>query len=472
MKKIKIISLVLVALCFSACATIKEPPGFVKDQISQVQPFKKGERVLILAPHPDDESIGCAGVIQRALAAGAEVKVLYLTNGDHNELAFIVYEKRLTVRRTEFIHMGQVRKAEALKAMELLGLKKSDLIFLGYPDFGTFTIFCRYWQSKAPFRDKLTRISSVPYKDDFSYGAPYQGESILSDLEKVLLDYKPDKIFSPHPADVNVDHKSFYLFLQVALSDLKGQIPEVKVYPYLIHWLGWPLPRHYHPALKIYPPEGFWFSDIQWSDIGLSAEELENKHRATLCYKSQTQVSAFYLLAFVRSNELFGNYPEIKLKPQFLASGVEPVFSNSLDTIDDLTDNQNLEPAVADTGKVSYAVSGDNFFVRIDKSKKFSRSFGTRLYLFGYSSRRTFALMPKVSVITSGRKCRVFINGQKIYASGAVLDLQKNTFILKIPLKLLGDPDYILTSLKSYKGRLAVDATGYRKIWVREGLFN
>ena len=80
--------------------------------------------------------------------------------------------------------------------------------------------------------------------------------------------------------------------------------------------------------------------------------------------------------------------------------------------------------------------------------------------------------MPKVSVITSGKKFRVFINGQKVYASGAVLDFQKNTFTLKIPLKLLGEPDYILTSLKSYKGRLAVDATGYRKIWVREGLFN
>ena len=55
-----------------------------------LEPFKKGQRVLILAPHPDDEAIACAGVIQQALKAGAKVKIVYLTNGDHNELGFIV----------------------------------------------------------------------------------------------------------------------------------------------------------------------------------------------------------------------------------------------------------------------------------------------------------------------------------------------------------------------------------------------
>ncbi|MFA5004981.1 MAG: PIG-L family deacetylase [Candidatus Omnitrophota bacterium] len=465
--KIKIFLLTLIVLCISACATLKEPPAFIKEQISGIEPFKKGERILILAPHPDDESIGCAGIIQQALAAGARVKVLYLTNGDHNELAFIVYEKRLTVRQGVFIYMGQVRRAEAIKAMALLGLKENDLIFLGYPDFGTFAIFSRYWQAKKPFRDKLTRISSVPYKNDLSYGAPYQGESILSDLEKVLLDYKPNRIFSSHPADVNVDHKSFYLFLKVALSDLKGQIPEPKLYPYLIHWLGWPVPRHYHPALNLYPPEGFWSSQIKWSKLDLSSEELQNKYRAILAYKSQTQVSAFYLLAFARKNELFGDYPDITLKPQSSDQQGLPVFLDSTDTIKDITETDTLEPASANTGQVSYAVVDNDFLVHVEKQRKFSRLFGVRLYLFGYSSRTRFALMPKISVITSGNRYRVFSSGQRISAPGVSLKLDKNTFTLRIPLKLLGDPDYILTALRSYKGRLAVDATGFRKVWVK-----
>src|SRR4030042_2929508 len=92
-----------------------------------IGPFKAEDRVLILAPHPDDEAIGCAGIIQQALKAGSEVHVVYLTNGDHNEFAFIVYEKRITLRKGEFIHMGEGRRKEAVKAMKLLGLNENDL---------------------------------------------------------------------------------------------------------------------------------------------------------------------------------------------------------------------------------------------------------------------------------------------------------------------------------------------------------
>lgn len=160
----------------SGCVNVRKPDLARWPVMPSLELFKKGERVLILAPHPDDEVIGCAGVIQQALKAGAKVKIIYLTNGDHNELAFIVYEKRITIRQGEFVHMGQVRQKEAIKAMKFLGLSENDLVFLGYLDFGTFTIFSQYWQSKKPFRDLLTRISSVPYKDNPSYGAPYRGK--------------------------------------------------------------------------------------------------------------------------------------------------------------------------------------------------------------------------------------------------------------------------------------------------------
>jgi len=40
------------------------------------------ERILILAPHPDDETLGCGGTIQKALLQGKTVKVVFLTSGD------------------------------------------------------------------------------------------------------------------------------------------------------------------------------------------------------------------------------------------------------------------------------------------------------------------------------------------------------------------------------------------------------
>ena len=122
--------------------------------LKSIESFKKAERVLVLVPHPDDEAIACAGVIQSALSAGSKLKIVYLTNGDHNQLSFIVYEKRLTVRKGEFVHMGEVRKKEALAAMNFLGVNKNDLVFLGYPDFGTFNMFSEYWASKKPYKEK------------------------------------------------------------------------------------------------------------------------------------------------------------------------------------------------------------------------------------------------------------------------------------------------------------------------------
>jgi len=432
----------LTVIFLGGCAGVGKPDLARWKALPALGPFKQDERVLILAPHPDDEAIGCAGVIQQALKARAKVKVIYLTNGDHNELAFIVYEKRITMRQGEFVHMGQVRRQEAIRAMKFLGLSEDDLVFLGYPDFGTFSIFCRYWQSKKPFRDKLTRISSVPYKDNPSFGAPYQGESILSDLVKQILDYKPNKIFVSHPADVNVDHKALYLFLQVALSDLEGKIPSPKVYAYLIHCVGWPKPRHYHPELELYPPDKFRDSRINWVSFNLTPDELDKKYRATLYYKSQTQSSAFYLFSFSRKNELFGDYPEVELK------GQSSMFEDS-------------------EGQVRYAETDNYFLLRLDKPGKLNRNFGVLLYLFGYSKSTAFADMPKIRIITSGNKYKVFDGDKRVFAAGVFFDFKTNSLVLKVPFKLLGEPDYILSSLKAYHGVLSIDATGFRKIKVK-----
>jgi len=401
--------------------------------IKELEPVKKSDRILILAPHPDDETIGCAGVIQQAHALGAQVKIVYLTNGDHNQVAFIVYEKRLTLRTGEFIHMGEVRRREAIKAMKLLGLSENNLIFLGYPDFGTFTIFGQYWQTKKPFKSLLTRISSVPYKENMSFGAPYKGESILSDLKSVLLKYKPNKIFVSHPADTNVDHKALYLFLQIALADLNKNIPNPKVYPYLIHCIGWPRPRHYHPGLTLEPPQKFSNSQINWQKYALAPNQLNKKYQAILCYKSQTESSAFYLLSFARKNELFGDYPEQTLN----------------------------------FGEINYAVKDNSIFIRIKQEKEFKRGFGFQLYLFGYSYKTPFAAMPKLRIIAKNNKFKVLDVGKRITPPGISLQLDSNALVLQVPLEVLGNPEFILTSIKAYGGALPVDTIGFRKIYIK-----
>lgn len=437
--------------------------------INALEPIKKNDRILILAPHPDDETIGCAGIIQEALKAGADIHVVYLTNGDHNEFAFIVYKKELILTKGEFIQMGELRKKEAVKAMKLLGLNETELVFLGYPDFGTFNIFKDYWQSERPFRDFLTRISSVPYKGGLSYGAPYKAENILDDLERVLRLYNPTKIFVSHPADVNVDHKSLYLFLEVALADLDWELPRPKIYPYLIHCVGWPLPRHYRPELSLSPPKKFLDSPIRWSEYKLSAVELEKKYQAILSYRSQTASSAFYLLAFARKNELFGDYPQIKLvlPARSGESNKLALLKKRFFSFFKLADREaGLKEGIpGELGKFNYSVEDSTLSIRIRKTKETAdRRVTAAFYLFGYSYGTPFAQMPKLHIITKYKNFRVFDGKKEINPQGVVLDLSRKDLILKVPLKVLGNPDFILSAVRAYTGALPEDTLGFCKI--------
>lgn len=425
---------------------------FVPLQYAALPEIKKDDRILILAPHPDDEVLGCAGLIQEAVRKKADLRVLYLTNGDHNQAAFVVYEKRFTFRTGEFMHMGRVRRKEAIKAMELLGVPEDKLVFLGYPDFGTFSIFQKYWQGSKPYKSILTRISSVPYKENLSFGAPYVGESILKDLKAVLLAYRPNKIFVSHPIDVNGDHKVLPLFLQVALADLRSILPEIAVYNYLIHWKGWPSPRRYHPELPIFPPSQFHGSEAVWFLQKLNRHDLEKKHKAILCSRSQTQSSAFYLLAFARKNELFGYFPEINLG----AENIQSVSGSDSVSVP--------EGAEYETCHVRYSLTEKNLVIKIHNEKKISRLFSVMFYLFGYNYNIPFAKMPKISIITRNNKYKVFDGKKKVNFSGVDLKLADKEVTLKIPLSVLGDPDFLLASVKVGVKNSCVNSRCFRKI--------
>ena len=82
--------------------------------------FNSEDRVLILSPHPDDEAIGTAGVIQRALKQNAKIRVVCYTNGDSNQLAFIVYEKRLTFKKAEFLPVFQDPQRRVMRHSEVV----------------------------------------------------------------------------------------------------------------------------------------------------------------------------------------------------------------------------------------------------------------------------------------------------------------------------------------------------------------
>ena len=443
-----------------------------------IERFDKTDRVLVLAPHPDDETIACAGIIQQALSRGAQVRVAYLTYGEHNELAFIVYRKLPPITRWDFAAMGQVRRNEAINAMKYLGLGVDKLIFLGYPDFGTFDIFSRYWQTNSPFWSIMTRISAVPYKNALSPGAPYVGESILKDLKGVLLKFRPNKIFVSHAADVNVDHKTLYLFLQVALADLKKELPKPRVYSYLVHAYGWPMPRHLHPLLTLDPPQDMIGTDVAWWKFRLSPQQLKNKHRAVLFYPSQTNSSAFYLLSFVRKNELFGDFTAIDLTPEQKKPAASPEKTNRLWDFACMMrsflglSGKCLTPAPSKSvslprasGPVKFFIEDGNLMIRVQKSKATAKNRAACwIYLFGYNYKTPFERMPKLYILTLYDKIRAFDGPKMVEMPGASMVWSERELNLKVPLKALGEPDFILASVKAYTGVLPIYTSGFRRI--------
>src|SRR5581483_4294533 len=94
------------------------------------------DRILYFAPHPDDESLGGGGLIQHAVRAGAEVRVVFLTSGDRNPWAQRAAEKRWRIGPNEQQRWGCRRRGEAINAMRRLGLDPDCARFLGWSDQG------------------------------------------------------------------------------------------------------------------------------------------------------------------------------------------------------------------------------------------------------------------------------------------------------------------------------------------------
>ena len=145
--------------------------------------------------------------------------------------------------------MGELRRRETLAAVESVGLPdECSFLFLGYPDFGTLHVWNDHWDNSAVYESRMTRVQAVPYSTAYRPGAPYNGEAILQDLESILKDFRPTKIFIPQLSDQQPDHQAAFLFAQVALWDVASSTAP-DTYYYLVHYPEWPPQRGLHKDL-------------------------------------------------------------------------------------------------------------------------------------------------------------------------------------------------------------------------------
>jgi LmbE family N-acetylglucosaminyl deacetylase len=125
-----------------------------------------GRRLMVLAPHPDDETFGCGALIARARAAGDLVTVVVATDGRHSTRSSVLAP----------VELAALRAAELRTACGRLGVPETDLVTLGFED-----------GSLARYASRLAA----------RFGA-------------LLADRRPEVVLVPCERDEHPDHRAVY----------------------------------------------------------------------------------------------------------------------------------------------------------------------------------------------------------------------------------------------------------------------
>ena len=449
-------------MAFNGCSSVQSAQNLSLPEVE----LNSEDRILILAPHPDDEVLGCCGVIQKAVAMKLPLRIVFFTYGDNNQWSFLVYRKHPVLKPKAARGMGLVRHDEAIAACQTLGVSPEQLIFLGYPDFRTLNIWYTHWRDRPPSKSILTKVKSVPYTNAFRPGAPYKGEEILQDLETILREFKPTKIFVSHPGDHHPDHRSLYLFTRVALWDLEKEMKPT-LYPYLVHYKHWPKPGGYYPGKSLEPPQPFK-EKIQWQTRNLKPAEIELKHTAIKKHRSQYEYSSSYLLSFIRSNELFGDFPDITLKPNVSS---ELLLSERKEDVMEIPEELTDEERASFVGieKRSILLEDDRLVLSIRLSRPLGKTVRVSVYAFGYRKDRPFAEMSKLHVKFGAIMHEVLNQRRKLPMNAIKVNRGRKEITIRIPLKVLNNPQYILTSAHTYMGAVPLDWVSWRVLEVSSG---
>ncbi|AOW98941.1 LmbE-like protein [Moorena producens PAL-8-15-08-1] len=151
---------------------------------------------IIFSPHQDDETLGCGGTIIRKKQAGADIKIVFMTDGCQSH-AHLIPENQVK----------SIRANEALAAAQKLGLQEHDVSFLEFKD-GTL--------------DQTRNLA-------------------IQNVAKIILKYLPEEIFIPYYNDGVSDHNATNEIVVAALKTIKF---DVTVYEYPIwFWNHWPWTR-------------------------------------------------------------------------------------------------------------------------------------------------------------------------------------------------------------------------------------
>jgi LmbE family N-acetylglucosaminyl deacetylase len=265
----------------------------------QLPPLDAGTSLLVVSPHPDDETLCCAGVIQRVTRAGGRVSVAWLTSGDASLLDLLLVERSVFDHAARLRQLGVRRMQEARAASALLGVPQSAQLFFGYPDRGLEDLSDA--AGAVPYDSPFTGAAAVPYSGSPFAGHPYTGASLERDFAAVLERVQPTLVLIPSPRDAHPDHAAAGL---LALRVLARRGGGVTVRCWIVHGgEGWPSPRELSPGLPLTRAPLLGAAPV--TAFVLTPAEEDAKLAALRAYPTQMLTLGPFLLSFVRTTELF-----------------------------------------------------------------------------------------------------------------------------------------------------------------------
>ena len=419
--------------------------------------IEKTDRVLVVSPHPDDAALSSSGIIEKCIEKGAEVKVLYVTCGSHNTDTMV--KKNFVPNPVSAIALARTRNREAINAMHTLGLSKNDLIFFGFPDFGTLKIWTDYFNG-ATYFDGLTLHRSVFCKYAYKRGVPFTAKEELSLFEEVLEQYKPTKIFYSTTYDLNSDHRATGLFLEAAVLDLEaGKLKDAyengtfhpELYTYFMHAEGWPVPVGYHPSMYLPPPAYVYHINKDFVCDVLTRSEEAKKEQAIRAHKSQVDTKADFMLSFVRKDEIFLPFSfNILGKPL-------PVWSR------EVSQKFGITPFVSGA-EITDGEKYVNFHITLYEGLPALTKLN--VFIFPFKGGTQFADMPKYRLVVERLvghtlSVKLYNNGKYVYAKRASLSgTEKNlTLDIEFPKKYLDGADGFFSSVMLETGIVRTSET-------------
>ncbi len=110
------------------------------------QQVRSARRILVVAPHPDDETLGCGGLIAAAVARGSRVHTLFVTDGGASHPPSPAWPRP---------RLAMAREREAEEALRLLGAGEQPRTFLRLPDAAMPATGSEEWTSA---RDRIADL--------------------------------------------------------------------------------------------------------------------------------------------------------------------------------------------------------------------------------------------------------------------------------------------------------------------------